>query len=156
MRIEQKPIKPSPLSVRQLMRELKEGIKIATLQRKRFLEYAEAILKGTNESQELFKKNMDAFDESLYKVFGDYLEYLEQWALLQHDSFQKSLLEEEWNFCKEIVENIPGGCKLLAEKFCLILSTMLTSIGERLLERIEEQYASFKKCADCKDDSEFK
>lgn len=34
MRLEQKPEKPSPLSVRQLMRELKEGLQVALLERK--------------------------------------------------------------------------------------------------------------------------
>lgn len=33
MRLEQKPEKPSPLSVRQLMRELKEGLQVALHER---------------------------------------------------------------------------------------------------------------------------
>lgn len=156
MRVEQKPVNPSPLSVRQLMRELKEGLKMATVQRQRFIEHIDTVLIGTNESKDTFKKNMDAFDDSLRQVFSDYLEYLEQWALLQHDSFQKSLLEEEWKFSCEIVTHIPGGSKMLGYKFCTILATMINSFGERLIERIDELYDNFKKDIDNADDFTFK
>lgn len=156
MRLEQKPVNPSPLSIRQLMRELKEGLKIATLERQRFVGYIETMMMGQTESKEVFKRSLDAFDDSLFKVFADYLEYFEQWALLQHDTFQKSLLEEEWNFSCEIVPNISGASKLLASKFSSILSSMLHSVGERLIERIAELYTSFKNEIEEQDDSIFK
>lgn len=59
-------------------------------------------------------------------------------ALLQHDSFQKSLLEEEYNFCRDVVESIPKGREMISGKFCAILASILYSVGNRLLERIEE------------------
>lgn len=80
MRLEQKPVNPSPLSVRQLLRELKEGIKIAMLQRKRYASYMESVFHNAKASSEGFSKRLEEFDESLRKVFADYLEYLELWG----------------------------------------------------------------------------
>lgn len=156
MRLEQKPVNPSPLSVRQLMRELKEGLKIATVQRQRFAEYIDSVLTGTSETKDVYQKNIDAFEDSLCKVFADYLEYLESWALLQHESFQKSLLEEEWKFSCEIVKHIPGGDAVLGNKFSSILSSMLNGVGERLIEKIDELYGNFKKDSENEDDITYK
>lgn len=156
MRLEQKPVNPSPLSVRQLMRELKEGLKIATVQRQRFIDYVETVLVDTSETRELYQKNVDAFDDSLCKVFTDYLCYLKQWALLQHESFQKSLLEEEWKFSCEIIKNIPCGETILGREFSCILSSMLNGVGERLIEKIDELYGNFKKDFENEDDITFK
>lgn len=156
MRLEQKPVNPSPLSIRQLMRELKEGLKIATVQRERFVEYIETVLIGTSETKDVYQKNMDAFDDSLCKVFADYLDYVEKWALLQHESFQKSLLEEEWKFSCEIVKLIPGGETILGNKYSSIISSMLNGVGERLIEKIDELYANFKKDPQNEDDVTYK
>lgn len=85
-----------------------------------------------------FRSKLNDFDASLLKVYELYLEYLEKWALLDHDTFQKSLLEEEWAFSSDIVEHIPNGFKVASKRFCLILSMMLSSTGEKLLGRIDE------------------
>lgn len=89
MRLEQKPQNPSPLSVRQLMRELKEGLKIAATERERLLSYLEAAKSGTNENTDSVIKKLNAFDDCMLRIFRDYLDYLEEWALLHHDTFQK-------------------------------------------------------------------
>lgn len=156
MRLEQKPVNPSPLSVRQLMRELKEGLKIATVQRQRFIEYIETVLTGTCETRDVYQRNVDAFDDSLCKVFADYLDYLKQWALLQHESFQKSLLEEEWKFSCEIVKHIRGGEAVLGKAFSCILASMLNGVGERLIEKIDELCSGFKKDSENEDDVTYK
>lgn len=135
MRIEQKPDNPSPLSIRQLMRELKEGIKIAILQRERTIRYIET---AVGENYASYDKNIAAFDSSLQSLFEIYLEYFEKWALLHQNSYQKNLLEDEWKFCSLVVGNITDG-KVVADKtFCTILCTLLNVIGERLLGRIDE------------------
>lgn len=143
MRLEQKPENPSPLSVRQLLRELKEGIRVATKYRQRVLGYVEAAL-NNSEIQGTVKERITEFDKSLLQVFELYLEYMEEWALLQHETFQKSLLEEEWNYSCDIVRHIPGGWEVAGKKFCRVLRLMLGSIGERMLGRIEECAQSFK------------
>lgn len=43
MRLEQKPEQPGPLSVRQLMREMREGLRIACIHRDRFVEHAKTV-----------------------------------------------------------------------------------------------------------------
>lgn len=138
MRLEQKPDNPSPLSVRQLMRELKEGLKIAILHRQRTLTYIESAFSGSNDSQENFSQKIAEFDNSLLNVFKLYLLYVEQWALLQNDPFQKYFLEDEWIFICKISKEIPRSEHIAGKKFCSILITMLNTIGERLMERIEE------------------
>ncbi|XP_018571882.1 mitogen-activated protein kinase kinase kinase 4, partial [Anoplophora glabripennis] len=137
MRIDQKPENPSPLSVRQLMRELKEGLRIATEERKRSIEYGKAALSGTNENLQHFLEKRDKFEQCTLKVFTDYLEYVEQWVLLHQNSFQKNFLEEENQFSRSIIEFIPGGEELLVGKFSNILGAILKRIADRLLQRIE-------------------
>lgn len=156
MRLEQKPIDPSPLSVRQLMRELKEGLKIATTQKQRFIGYLDAVVTGTEETKDSYQKNIDAFDDSLCKVFADYLDYMGKWALLQHDTFQKSFFEEEWEFSCEIVEHILEGNKMLGQKFSSILSSMLNAVGLRLIEKIDALYGKFKENCGNEDDASYK
>ncbi|XP_017780860.1 PREDICTED: mitogen-activated protein kinase kinase kinase 4 isoform X2 [Nicrophorus vespilloides] len=137
MRLQQKPERPSPLSVRQLMRELKEGIKIATSQRESIQLYIETALDEDNDMRATCMKNIEMFDESLLKVFEDYLEYMGTWALLQHDSFQKNLLEEEWKFICTYLRNNQKAWEMAVQKLCSILASMLTSIAERLATTIE-------------------
>ncbi|KAF5306496.1 hypothetical protein FQR65_LT07324 [Abscondita terminalis] len=143
MRLEQKPENPSPLSVRQLLRELKEGLRVATKYRERVLNYFEAAAIDVK-TNDTVKSRLEEFDNNLLLVFELYLEYVQQWALLQHDTFQKSLLEDEWGFCCDIVRHIPGGSESAGKHFCRILNLMLDYIGERLLGRIEECVVMFR------------
>ncbi|XP_031337464.1 mitogen-activated protein kinase kinase kinase 4 isoform X2 [Photinus pyralis] len=143
MRLEQKPDNPSPLSVRQLLRELKEGIRIATQYKERVVGYTEAALSDI-QTNDLVNTHLEKYNSSLLLVFELYLDYVKQWALLQHDTFQKSLLEDEWNFCCDIVQFIPDASQAAGKQFCNILNLMLESIGERLLRRIEECDGVFK------------
>lgn len=145
MRLEQKPDKPSPLSIRQLMREMKEGIRIAVVHGQRVLLNFETALEDdigitTSGFQTLIKN----FDNTLTEVFKVYLDYLEQWAMLSHETFQKSLLEEEWCFVLETSPYIPDGQKWSSFKFCKIVSDMLGNIGDQLLLRIDEIISSIQ------------
>lgn len=135
MRVEQKPKNPSPLSIRQLMRELKEGIKIALSQRKRTISYLRT---AVHDRCVMYEKNINSFDASLYSVFEIYLEYFQKWVLLNQNTFQKNLLEDEWRFCCSVVDDIKGGKVLVEKTFSAILCTLLNVIGERLLERIHD------------------
>lgn len=148
MRIEQNPENPSPLSMRQLMRELKEGIKIAILQRERTVLCIDTALAASGEHNS-YKSNIEAFDNSLNKVFQIYLDYLEQWTILHNHAFQKNLMEEEWNFCCSVVPHILESKNLIEKKFCRILCTILNIIGERLEERIEEIAMEVQPKDDC-------
>ncbi|XP_029172892.1 mitogen-activated protein kinase kinase kinase 4 isoform X2 [Nylanderia fulva] len=140
MRLEQKPEQPSPLSVRQLMRELREGLKIACIHRDRFAAHSRAAVASDETGCEsLFEKDVKYFDESLRAVFEVYLDYLQQWVdMVQHDSFHKNLLMDEWLFVKSIAGNISDGYKIAGVKFYEIARTMIKQVNEFLTERTRE------------------
>lgn len=138
MRLEQKPKNPSPLSVRQLMRELKEGLKICTKHRERIIMNFHVALLDSCEAKDLYIEALDVFDKCLLTVFEDYLEYLKLWATLPHDNFQKNLLEEEWKFIYEILPSIIGGRRAAIKHITYIISQILTDICHRVTEHIDE------------------
>lgn len=112
-------MQPSPLSVRQLMRELREGLRIACIHRDRFATHScAAIASGETSCESLFEQDVKYFDESLRAVFEVYLDYLRQWVdMVQHDSFHKNLIMDEWLFVKSIAANINDGFKIAGVKF---------------------------------------
>ncbi|KAG7211833.1 hypothetical protein KM043_011058 [Ampulex compressa] len=140
MRLEQKPDQPSPLSVRQLMRELREGLRIACLHRDRFAVHSCTAIASDQDSCEfLFQEDVKDFDDSLRAVFEVYLDYLQQWVdMVQHDSFHKNLIMDEWNFVKSIAGKISDGHKIAGVKFCEIVRTMINQVKEFLSERPRE------------------
>ncbi|XP_066255609.1 mitogen-activated protein kinase kinase kinase 4 isoform X2 [Euwallacea similis] len=138
MRLEQKPENPSPLSVRQLMRELKEGLRIAATERERIDKYIAAVKSGTDALPECNSDILGTFEKCMTKVFKDYLDYLEQWVLFHHNTFQKNLLEEEFIFSRTIVKYIESGNELLSNKYANILGSILDRSALRLLEKIDE------------------
>ncbi|KOC71052.1 Mitogen-activated protein kinase kinase kinase 4, partial [Habropoda laboriosa] len=140
MRLEQKPEQPSPLSVRQLMRELREGLRIACIHRDRFAAHSCAAIASDNDGCEhLFQEDVTDFDESLKDVFEVYLDYLQQWVdMVQHDSFHKNLIMDEWIFVQSIAGNILNGYAIAGVKFCEIAKTMLEQVKEYLNERPRE------------------
>ncbi|XP_020281057.1 mitogen-activated protein kinase kinase kinase 4 isoform X2 [Pseudomyrmex gracilis] len=140
MRLEQKPEQPSPLSVRQLMRELREGLRIACIHRDRFAAHSRAAVASDEAGCEiLLDENVKYFDESLRAVFEVYLDYLQQWVdMVQHDSFHKNLIMDEWLFVKSIAGNISDGYKIAGVKFCEIAQTMIKQVNEFLVERPRE------------------
>ncbi|XP_015440296.1 PREDICTED: mitogen-activated protein kinase kinase kinase 4, partial [Dufourea novaeangliae] len=150
MRLEQKPEQPSPLSVRQLMRELREGLRIACIHRDRFDAHSSAAVGTENNSCEyLFQEDVKDFDESLKAVFEVYLDYLQQWVdMVQHDSFHKNLIMDEWIFVKSIAGNILDGYKIAGVKFCEIASTMIEQVKEFLNERPREIKESTEEWSD--------
>lgn len=150
MRLEQKPEQPSPLSVRQLMRELREGLRIACIHRDRFAAHSDAAIASSNDNCEnLFQENVKDFDESLKAVFEVYLDYLQQWVdMVQHDSFHKNLIMDEWMFVKSIAGNILNGYEIAGVKFCEIAKTMIEQVKEYLNERPREIKETFEDWSD--------
>ncbi|XP_046611191.1 mitogen-activated protein kinase kinase kinase 4 isoform X1 [Neodiprion virginianus] len=140
MRLEQKPEQPSALSVRQLMRELREGLKIACVHRQRFEEHSlAAVAADKNTSEILFYEEIQEFDKSLKAVFELYLNYLQQWVdMVQHESFQKNFIEEEWSFIISIAGNISDGFDIASVKFCEMACTMIEQAKEFLTSRPTE------------------
>ncbi|XP_067008813.2 mitogen-activated protein kinase kinase kinase 4 isoform X2 [Anabrus simplex] len=140
MRLEQRPDQPSVLCIRQLMRELKEGLRIALLHRQRYLHLVRTALWDVDKTiLHSFEEPVVGFDASTKKVFEMYLDYLRQWVpLVQHERFQKNVLEEEWQFVKATCKDIPGAHALMGKSFCHIASGVLETIGVHLATRVKE------------------
>lgn len=119
MRLEQKPEQPSALSVRQLMRELREGLKIACLHRQRFKAHSLAAISCDEDTSAIIcYDEIKEFDKSLKAVFELYLHYLEQWVeMVQHECCHKNLIEDEWIFVVSIAGDISNGYDMASIKF---------------------------------------
>ncbi|KAE8752458.1 hypothetical protein FOCC_FOCC000930 [Frankliniella occidentalis] len=136
MRLEQQPEKPSDLCLRQLMRELKEGLRLAVLFRERFTFLIIHAFRDVTLDHDLYE-DVHELDKSSRSVFQIYLDYLQRWChLVEQESYQKSLLDEEWIFAKQVATQIPSGVSMVAGKFCTISKTMLRNLGDMLTDQI--------------------
>ncbi|XP_043290095.1 mitogen-activated protein kinase kinase kinase 4 isoform X2 [Venturia canescens] len=140
MRLEQKPEQPGALSVRQLMREMREGLRIACIHRDRFEAHSRTALACdtiSEDSQSI--ENIEGFDNSLKSVCEVYLDYLHQWVeMVEYNSFHKNLIDDEWTFVKSIAGNIAGGYRIGSIKFCEIACAMIEQVQDFLLTRPQE------------------
>ncbi|KAK9507691.1 hypothetical protein O3M35_007492 [Rhynocoris fuscipes] len=152
MRLETKLEKPSALSIRQLIKELKEGLKLAVLNRKRYLDHCEiALCDSDEETRNKYKSDIVNFDESVFGVFNLYLNYLQQWVYMtEREKHQKNILEEEWKFISCTAPSIPKGEAVASSVFCDIASSMLLSISSQMKNTVDTLK---KEYSDCLDDS---
>ncbi|XP_033609208.1 mitogen-activated protein kinase kinase kinase 4 isoform X3 [Cryptotermes secundus] len=155
MRLEQKPNQPSVLSIRQLMRELKEGLRIAVLHRQRYLTLIHTVLwDKEKDTLDLYESAVSEFDQSMKAVLKVYLEYVQQWVLMvQQEGYQKNLLEEEWCFVRTTCPRIPGGEGMASNTFCHIASRMIGAIGDQLVSGAEQLKKNMWNCDTSDDDS---
>uniref|UniRef100_A0A8D8PRX7 Mitogen-activated protein kinase kinase kinase 4 n=4 Tax=Cacopsylla melanoneura TaxID=428564 RepID=A0A8D8PRX7_9HEMI len=133
LRLETNPQKPSPLSLLQLMTELKKGIRIAVLNKQRYLRHVTVALRAEEDSvKETFNRPIVSFDESLQQILELYLKYLQEWVnIVQQEAIKKYILEEEWAFVKSISPHIPGGRARCGSSFCQMASSMLRGLCNR-------------------------
>lgn len=77
-------------------------------------QYYQFMLQEVLDGLEKTDCNMDAFEDDLQKMLMVYFDYMRSWIqmlqqLPQASHSLKNLLEEEWNFTKEITHYIRGG-----------------------------------------------
>lgn len=138
MKLERKPAKPSPLSIRQLMREIKEGISCCAVHRLRMTRQLK-MLEGPDNDLDRFYQILDDFDKNFTLCFEVYLDYLEQFSLMiQNESYQKNAIEDEWAWVKEIIPAFPAIKDYVGDKFAAIVGSMLKCTITSLNNRIEE------------------
>ncbi|XP_044019350.1 mitogen-activated protein kinase kinase kinase 4-like [Aphidius gifuensis] len=137
LRLEQKLINLEPLSIRELMREIKEGIGIACMHRDKFVENSKIVLS----LDESFHESLDTippdfqdvgeFDNNLKLVFEVYLNYFGNWIgiVLNNNICYKSI-DTEWIFVKNITSKIKNGYNICGAKFCKIINTIIKEINE--------------------------
>nr|XP_044616959.1 mitogen-activated protein kinase kinase kinase 4 isoform X4 [Equus asinus] len=150
LRLEQRPAgEPSLLSIKQLVRECKEVLKGGLLMK----QYYQFMLHEVLHDLEKTDCNIDAFEEDLHKMLMVYFDYMRSWIqmlqqLPQASHSLKNLLEEEWNFTKEITHYIRGGEAQAGKLFCDIAGMLLKSTGSFLEFGLQESCAEFWTSAD--------
>ncbi|XP_042637508.1 mitogen-activated protein kinase kinase kinase 4 [Orycteropus afer afer] len=150
LRLEQRPAgEPSLLSIKQLVRECKEVLKGGLLMKQYYQFMLRELLDGLGQTD----CNMDAFEEDLHKMLMVYFDYMRSWIqmlqqLPQASHSLKNLLEEEWNFTKEITHYIRGGEAQAGKLFCDIAGMLLKSTGSFLEFGLQESCAEFWTSAD--------
>ncbi|XP_027456998.1 mitogen-activated protein kinase kinase kinase 4 isoform X3 [Zalophus californianus] len=150
LRLEQRPAgEPSLLSIKQLVRECKEVLKGGLLMK----QYYQFMLHEVLDHLEKTDCNIDAFEEDLHKMLMVYFDYMRSWIqmlqqLPQASHSLKNLLEEEWNFTKEITHYIRGGEAQAGKLFCDIAGMLLKSTGSFLEFGLQESCAEFWTSAD--------
>ncbi|KAM8998821.1 mitogen-activated protein kinase kinase kinase 4 isoform 3-T3 [Sarcophilus harrisii] len=150
LRLEQRPAgEPSLLSIKQLVRECKEVLKGGLLMK----QYYQFMLHEVLDDLEKIDCNIDSFEEDLHKMLMVYFDYMRSWIkmlqqLPQASHSLKNLLEEEWNFTKEITHYIRGGEAQAGKLFCDIAGMLLKSTGGFLDCGLQESCAEFWTSAD--------
>lgn len=150
LRLEQRPAgEPSLLSIKQLVRECKEVLKGGLLMKQYYQFMLQEVLDGLEKTD----CNMDAFEDDLQKMLMVYFDYMRSWIqmlqqLPQASHSLKNLLEEEWNFTKEITHYIRGGEAQAGKLFCDIAGMLLKSTGSFLDSGLQESCAELWISAD--------
>ncbi|XP_063299410.1 mitogen-activated protein kinase kinase kinase 4 isoform X3 [Pelobates fuscus] len=145
LRLEQRPAgEPSLLSIKQLVRECKEVLKGGLLMK----QYYQFMLREVLDDLQKLDCNIDSFEEDLHKMLMVYFDYMRSWIqMLQHlpqaSHSLKNLLEEEWNFTKEITPYIRGGEAQAGKLFCDIAGMLLKSTGNFLDSGLQESCDEF-------------
>ncbi|KAM4040956.1 mitogen-activated protein kinase kinase kinase 4 isoform 2-T2 [Anomaloglossus baeobatrachus] len=145
LRLEQRPAgEPSLLSIKQLVRECKEVLKGGLLMK----QYYQFMLREVIDDFHKPDCNIDAFEEDLHKMLMVYFDYMRSWIqmlqqLPQASHSLKNLLEEEWNFTKEITPYIRGGEAQAGKLFCDIAGMLLKSTGKFLDTGLQESCDEF-------------
>ncbi|XP_050436636.1 mitogen-activated protein kinase kinase kinase 4 isoform X2 [Adelges cooleyi] len=140
MRLDTRPEKPSIMSIRQLTCELKEGLLLAVVHRRRFVRHVQSTLWSDMEKDmKIFEERIYHFDMCSKRVLEVYLGYMEEWVvMMEHCRAQKNILEEEWNDLKVIMPHIPNSRPLVTQTFCQIAKQMLETTAVNFTNNILE------------------
>ncbi|KAH8278721.1 hypothetical protein KR018_007619, partial [Drosophila ironensis] len=157
MRLETRPVRPNPLSLEQLMKELREGLTLALTHRERYQRHITTALVENEAEMGSYINILNHYDATVKKTFELYLDYIDQLVLVAvPEGNQKSVLEKEWMFTKLISPMISGMHTLASQKFCGIISKLLRNISERLINRTVELDKKIDGTADNEDSEEIK
>ncbi|XP_068152318.1 mitogen-activated protein kinase kinase kinase 4 isoform X2 [Drosophila tropicalis] len=157
MRLETRPVRPNPLSLEQLMKELREGLTLALTHRERYQRHITTALVENETELGKYISILNHYDATVRKTFELYLEYIDQLVLVAvPETNQKSVLEKEWMFTKLISPMIKGMHTLASQKFCGIISKLLRNIATRLVQRSAELDKQIAGAAENDDNEELK
>ncbi|XP_065446452.1 mitogen-activated protein kinase kinase kinase 4 isoform X13 [Chrysemys picta bellii] len=133
----------------ELARECKEVLKGGLLMK----QYYQFMLREVLDDLQKIDYNIDSFEEDLHKMLMVYFDYMRSWIqmlqqLPQASHSLKNLLEEEWNFTKEITPYIRGGEAQSGKLFCDIAGMLLKSTGKFLDSGLQDSCDEFWASAD--------
>ncbi|KAF4794858.1 mitogen activated protein kinase kinase kinase 4 [Turdus rufiventris] len=133
----------------ELVRECKEVLKGGLLMK----QYYQFMLREVLDDLQKVDCNIDSFEEDLHKMLMVYFDYMRSWIqmlqqLPQASHSLKNLLEEEWNFTKEITPYIRGGEAQAGKLFCDIAGMLLKSTGMFLDSGLQDSCDEFWASAD--------
>uniref|UniRef100_A0A8C4QGF8 Mitogen-activated protein kinase kinase kinase 4 n=1 Tax=Eptatretus burgeri TaxID=7764 RepID=A0A8C4QGF8_EPTBU len=143
LRLEQRPAgEPSLLSVKQLVRECKEVLKGGLIV-KQYYQYMTEVVLTTTGGELSPDSNIEEFEADLQNMLMVYFEYVQSWIrMLQHlpqaSHGLKNLLEQEWDFSKQVVPFVRGGEARAGRLFCDIARCLLESTGEFLRDGVKQ------------------
>ncbi|CAL4229454.1 unnamed protein product, partial [Meganyctiphanes norvegica] len=139
-RLEGRPEQPSRLSIKELMREYKEGVKFAVLVKQKYLRCCQALYLNLSDDlrQNLETRQNQAIEEldgNMKKMLEVYLDWLDSYVLMLHrephvSRMQKNFLQEEWRFVQATCPHVTEGDSLAATRFCSIACHMLCSVRD--------------------------
>ncbi|XP_062510637.1 mitogen-activated protein kinase kinase kinase 4-like isoform X2 [Corticium candelabrum] len=139
-RLDHKPQKePSALCIRQLIAEYKECMQAAVQQKQYFLKMLAGVvsLESGGVMRELLESEKDEFEADLRATLEVYFQYLLNYVNMLQCSTQaskglKNLLEQEWQFVKELTPYIRGAEAEAGRRFCVMASGLLEMTGDFL------------------------
>uniref|UniRef100_H2ZZN5 Mitogen-activated protein kinase kinase kinase 4 n=1 Tax=Latimeria chalumnae TaxID=7897 RepID=H2ZZN5_LATCH len=148
LRLEQRPAgEPSLLSIKQIVNKKKDVVSLLSGQN--IMEYNMLF----HEILQLLNKNISVYIKDLAVCIQVYFDYMRSWIqmlqqLPQASHSLKNLLEEEWNFTKQITPYIRGGEAQAGNLFCDIAGMLLKSTGKFLDSGLQESCEEFRAGAD--------
>ncbi|XP_028179123.1 mitogen-activated protein kinase kinase kinase 4 [Ostrinia furnacalis] len=161
LRLEARPERPSCLTVKQLIHELKEGLDISTEMRRDFVRNVEVALKGrpapaaARRDLLLLLKTYDATVESVLKQYLSYLTTMSETELLG-----RAGLQAEWAFTARLARRVRCAALLAPITFsdiaCNQISRLLTEFDQKFNEvekelslnefRVPNRYTAYMMC----------
>ncbi|XP_071800919.1 mitogen-activated protein kinase kinase kinase 4-like [Asterias amurensis] len=143
-RLENKPaVDPSAHSIQQLIFECKEVIRSSVHMKQYYQSMTTAVMPDDPKAQEHAESDIEEFENDLQEMLRSYFEYLHSWILMlqklpQASMSLKNILEEEWDFTKEICPHVRGGEAQAGKRFCIMASNLLESTRDYLEVGVDE------------------
>ncbi|XP_038048070.1 mitogen-activated protein kinase kinase kinase 4-like isoform X1 [Patiria miniata] len=147
-RLEHKPaVDPSAHSIQQLIYECKEVIRSSVHMKQYYQSMASAVMPDDTKAQEHAESDIEEYENDLQEMLRSYFEYLHSWIqmlqrLPQASISLKNILDDEWDFTKEICPHVRGGEAQAGKRFCIMAKNVLLSIGDYLDDGVTDVSSS--------------
>ncbi|XP_072929453.1 mitogen-activated protein kinase kinase kinase 4 [Epargyreus clarus] len=142
LRLEGRPDKPSCLTVKQLIHDLKEGLDIATSMRASFARYVEAALRNTRvgvAARRDLLLLLRTFDGTVETALEQYLSYLR--TMSGTEALSRACLAAEWAFTARLAARVPPAADRAPAAFTDMACNQLEMVLRRFEEKLHEVIA---------------